>query len=74
MRSTAFQRLLESMDKLSMAQIERLGEALKAARSRRAGLDALAHLGRKRRRASRHPHIGPRKTGHQPLTRTAPIN
>ena len=41
MRSTAFQRLLESMDKLSMAQIERLSEALKAARSRRAGLEVL---------------------------------
>ena len=41
MRSTAFQRLLESMDKLSMAQIERLSDALKAARSRRAGLEVL---------------------------------
>ena len=41
MRSTAFQRLLDSMDTLSMARIERLGDALKAARSRRAGLEVL---------------------------------
>ncbi len=41
MRRTAFQRLLESMDTLSMAQIARLSDALNAARSRRAGLEVL---------------------------------
>lgn len=35
MRSKAFQRLLESIDSLSMAQIERLSDALKAARAPR---------------------------------------